>query len=98
MLIIIFFGLIAVAVGGWFFHRRYHRKREAQWAQAPAMQPDINTWGPGQSVHDLGLAGSAAVNEKGKSREQVQVQQQGSGVQKPLPAVKKEARKSGRFF
>lgn len=82
MLIILVLGLTAIAIGGWFLHRRYHRRREARWALGPGSQPNINTWGPGQSVHDLGYgAGAAAAGgqrgagggggdaEKGKMRE-----------------------------
>lgn len=92
MLIVLIIGLTAVAVGGWFFHRQYHRKREAQWALGSRV--DMTTWGPGQSVHDLGYygsgasAGAVAAAEKGKAKEQVR------GVNQPPPARMRENRLS----
>lgn len=97
MLIILVLGLTAIAVGGWFLHRRYHRRREAKWALTPGSQPNINTWGPGQSVHDLSYGAGAAAGagaqrgggggdaEKGKMREGA------SEVQRP-----KKSRRIGR--
>ena len=95
MLIVILLGLLAVAIGFWFLHRRYHRRREAHWNLGPASQPDINTWGPGQSVHDLGFGASAATaatgdNEKGKSREQVsQVVQEPARAERRTKGLRK---------
>lgn len=92
MLIVLIIGLTAAAVGGWFFHRQYHRKREAQWALGSRV--DMTTWGPGQSVHDLGYygsganAGAVAAAEKGKAKEQVR------GVNQPPPARMRENRLS----
>ena len=92
MLIIIIIGLTALAIGGWFFHRQYHRKREAQWALGSRV--DMTTWGPGQSVHDLGYYGSgtnvgAGVSgEKGKGKEQMRA------VNEPPPARMRETRLS----
>ena len=54
MLVVLIIGLTAFAVIFSIFHRRYHRRREEQWSQSNVPHPDINTWGPGQSVHDIG--------------------------------------------
>lgn len=54
MLVVLIIGLTAFAVIFSIFHRRYHRRREQQWSQATVPHPNINTWGPGQSVHDIG--------------------------------------------
>lgn len=92
MLIVIIVGLTALAIGGRIFHRRYHRKREAQWALGSRV--DMTTWGPGQSVHDLGYYGSetpvgpGASVDKGKAKEQVR------GVNQPPPARMRENRLS----
>ena len=97
MLIILAIGFSVLAVGGWFLHRRYHRRRESQWALAPGPQPDINTWGPGQSVHDLSFGATAANdNEKGKTREQTRAVQQPARVHKGQR--ERSGRFSGRFF
>lgn len=89
MLIVLFIGLAVVAWVFWFLHRRYHRRREAQWSQAVGSHPDINTWGPGQSVHDLGYTPGASANiEKGKGKEQIR------GVDEPPPARMRENRLS----
>lgn len=89
MLIVIIIGLTAIAVGGWFFHRQYHRKREAQWALGSRV--DMTTWGPGQSVHDLGYygAGAGAAGapvDKGKAKEQMRA------VNQPPPARMRESK------
>ena len=89
MVIVLFVGLGLVAWIFWFLHRRYHRRREAQWSQAVGSRPDITTWGPGQSVHDLGYTPGASANiEKGKAKEQVR------GVNEPPPARMRENRLS----
>ncbi len=90
MLVVLFFGLIGLAFVFWFLHRRYHRRREAQWGQATGgSMPNINTWGPNQSVHDLGYTPGAGTNiEKGKGREQVR------GINEPPPARMRENRLS----
>lgn len=92
MLIILIIGLTALAIGGWFFHRQYHRKREAQWALGSRV--DMTTWGPGQSVHDLGYYGSGTTvgagppADKGKGKEQLRA------VNEPPPARMRENRLS----
>ena len=92
MLIVLIVGLTIIAIGGWFFHRQYHRKREAKWALGSRV--DMTTWGPGQSVHDLGYHGSGAVvgpgapTDKGKAKEQVR------GMNQPRPARMRENRLS----
>ncbi len=90
MLVVLFVGLIGLAFIFWFLHRRYHRRREAQWGQATGgSMPNINTWGPNQSVHDLGYTpGASANSEKGKGREQVR------GINEPPPARMRENRLS----
>ncbi|KAL9099021.1 MAG: hypothetical protein Q9163_005421 [Psora crenata] len=82
MLIVLAIGLSAIAVAGWFLHRRYHRRRESQWSSTPSSHPNINTWGPGQSVHDLGYGAAVSDNEKGKTRDQITVVQQPGEVHK----------------
>ena len=100
MLVVIFIGLSVVAIVGWFLHRRYHRRREAQWNLGAASQPNINTWGPGQSVHNLGFTGAAAENEKekGKSplREEVRVEEPARTLR--ANQGRRSSRFSGRFF
>lgn len=54
MLVVLIVGLTAFAVIFSIFHRRYHHRREQQWSQSTVPHPNINTWGPGQSVHDFG--------------------------------------------
>ena len=54
MLVILIIGLGLFTIVFSLLHRRYHRRRELQWSQATVSNPDINTWGPGQSVHDFG--------------------------------------------
>lgn len=90
MLVVLLVGLISGATIFWFLHRRYHRRREAQWGQASAgSMPNINTWGPNQSVHDLGYTPGASANiEKGKAKEQVR------GINEPPPARMRENRLS----
>ncbi len=95
MLVILIIGLTLVAVIGALLHRRYHRRREAQWSQA-AVLPNINTWGPGQSVHDLGYTNGGAIaygeKDRGKAKEQVR------GVNEPVPARMREMKpEEGRF-
>ncbi|KAK4691999.1 hypothetical protein P7C71_g5121, partial [Lecanoromycetidae sp. Uapishka_2] len=95
MIVVLAVGLSILAIGGALLHRRYHNKREAQWAQT-AVLPNINTWGPGQSVHDLGYSSGGAIaygeKEKGKAKEQVR------GVNEPVPARMREFRSDGSRF
>lgn len=64
MVIILFFGLGLLAFVCWYLHRRYLRRRDAEGVQT---QPDLNTWGPGRSVHDFGAESSRPpMNEKDK--------------------------------
>lgn len=61
MLVVLTVGLAAFAFVLWYFHRRYQRKRELRdHSRAPGVQPDMNTWGPGQSVHDFHAPGQSA--------------------------------------
>lgn len=100
MLIVIFVGLSLIAIGGWFFHRRYHRKREAKWSAASGSQPNINTWGPGQSVHDLGYTpgGGSSVSygysEKGKTRQPMSTY---GGLAEPQQAYGEASRNKSRL-
>ena len=93
MLIILFLGLSLLALVFWFLHRRYHRKREARFAGALGTQPNINTWGPGQSVHDLGFTNgtSGPYQEKGKAKEQTR------SIAEPAPARMREMRPDNTF-
>ena len=68
MLVVLIIGFTAFAVIFSMMHRRYHRRREEQWAQSTVSQPDINTWGPGQSVHDFGVARAAGNLKRSLSR------------------------------
>lgn len=73
MLVVLFVGLLLFAFLVWFLHRRYRRKQElGDHSRAPGVQPDMNTWGPGQSVHEFRAPGEGAAvaeqSEKGKER------------------------------
>ena len=105
MLLVILLGLGALTILFYFLHRRYHNKRESQWSTASRAQPDINTWGPGQSVHDLGFtgggkeggfgAGVGGLGEKGKTRDMRMTQE----VVPPSPVwTGREGRGNGKFF
>ncbi|KAL8721004.1 MAG: hypothetical protein Q9181_007801 [Wetmoreana brouardii] len=75
MLIILVLGLSGLAVGGVYLKRYIHRRREAREFGARGSRQDLETWGPGQSVHDFGATGVENVGprgEKGKEREMVQ--------------------------
>lgn len=63
MLIILILGFILIAWLGRFLHRRHHRRRDAE---ATGSQPDLQTWGPGQSAHNVGAVDVAPgpVSEK----------------------------------
>lgn len=64
MLIILFLGFGLLAWLGSYLHRRHHRRQDAE---AVGSQPDISTWAPGQSVHNIGAVGVAPgppINEK----------------------------------
>ncbi|KAL9061804.1 MAG: hypothetical protein Q9206_000320 [Seirophora lacunosa] len=68
-------GLTGLAVGGVYLRRHIHRRREARNFGVAGSRQDLETWGPGQSVHDFGAAGAASgapANEKGKEREGVE--------------------------
>lgn len=72
MLIILVLGLTALAVGGVYLRRYIHRRREAREFGVAGSRQDLETWGPGQSVHDFGANGApgvAPVTEKGKERD-----------------------------
>lgn len=76
MLIILFLGFGLLAFGGSYLKRRYHRRRDAEFARS---QPDLGSWGPGRSVHEFGTAAVAPgprFNEKGKGPEIVAKQGQ----------------------
>ncbi|KAL8686380.1 MAG: hypothetical protein Q9218_007145 [Villophora microphyllina] len=80
MLIILVLGLTGLAVGGVYLRRYIHRRREARDASLAGPRQDLETWGPGQSVHDFGThgvanVGSPVASEKGKERETVQAQE-----------------------
>ena len=96
MIIVLFFGLGALAIVGWWLHRRHLRRQELGGHDRTG-QPDLGSWGPGQSVHEFGppgaagtnavAAGGAAQNEKGKGR--VGVQEQGAGEKRGSRRLKK---------
>ena len=101
MLIVLIIGLTAFAVAFSVLHKRYHRRREAQWAQSTVAQPDINTWGPGQSVHDFGLSNlkrslsRSLSRSKGNKASSAEKGKATSGVTEvhpmpPMPAYKTE--------
>lgn len=94
MLIVLFFGLGALAIVGTWLHRRHQRRQELGGHDRTG-QPALDSWGPGQSVHEFGApaaggAGGAAAgaalgqNEKGKSKEM---------VQEPAPGGKRNSRR-----
>ncbi|KAL8876836.1 MAG: hypothetical protein Q9198_005031 [Flavoplaca austrocitrina] len=75
MLIILVLGLGGLAVGGVYLKRYIHRRRDAQETAAAGTRQDLQTWGPGQSVHEFGPPVAAASNpagEKGRDIEMVQ--------------------------
>ncbi|KAL8805847.1 MAG: hypothetical protein Q9200_005268 [Gallowayella weberi] len=75
MLIILVLGFTALAVGGVYLKRYIHRRRDAQEAMLAGPRQDLHTWGPGQSVHEIGAPVVATTNperEKGKDIEMVQ--------------------------
>ncbi|KAL9601603.1 MAG: hypothetical protein Q9219_002437 [cf. Caloplaca sp. 3 TL-2023] len=78
MLIILALGLIGLAVGGVYLRRYIHRRRESREFGVSGPRRDLETWGPGQSVHDFGTAGvvnNGSNQEKGKERETNQAQE-----------------------
>lgn len=78
MLIILALGLTGLAVGGVYLRRYVHRRREAREFSVSGPRQDLETWGPGQSVHDFGatdVSNVSPANEKGKEREIVQTQE-----------------------
>ena len=78
MVIVLFFGFLALAIGGRYLHRRYQRRQELG-GHSRTGQPDLGSWAPGQSVHDFeppGAGGAVAQNEKGKQSVGVQEAQQ----------------------
>ena len=71
MVVVLFVGLILVAILATFLHRRHRRRVEA--TENPGPRPDIGDWAPNpHSVHDLRGFGnpkaSAADTEKGKGK------------------------------
>ena len=71
MVIVLFVGLVLVAVLATFLHRRHRRRVEAAENLGP--RPDLGVWGPNQhSVHDVRSFGSPAPavpdTEKGKGK------------------------------
>ena len=94
MLIVLALGLSLIAVVGTLWHRRYRRNRELRSSGGlGSHQPNINTWGPGQSVHDLGFINGAAApyQEKRKAREQTR------RIDEPAPTRMREIRLDNKF-
>lgn len=81
MVIILILGFIGLAVGGVYLRRHIHRRREARDFGIAGSRQDLETWGPGHSVHDIGTAAAAvpasnqSENEKSKEREVIQNQE-----------------------
>ena len=111
MLIILFFGFGILAWAGWYLHRRYHRLHDGgammTSATSARRQPDLITWGPGQSVHDFGAVGEVAMpqmHEKGKGsarpgaalQQQQQHQHQQHQQQPPQPPPQQNPEKEKR--
>lgn len=105
MLVVLIIGLTAFAIIFSIMHRRYHRRREQQWSQSTVPHPDINTWGPGQSVHDFGVYRAAGNLKRSLSRSlsrnknnAVNMAEKGKSTPKaaqgdptpPVPVVQKE--------
>ena len=95
MIIILFLGLGALAIGGTMLHRRYQRRQELGGHDRTG-QPDLGSWAPGQSVHEFGPPGAASAtgatggvvsSEKGKGR--AEVQEQGAGDKRGGNRLKK---------
>ena len=91
MIVVLFFGLLLFAFILWFLRRRHIRKQElGDHSRAPGVQPDMNTWGPGQSVHDFHAPGEGAATaavtqtEKGKER---------AGAAESVPGSKRNSRR-----
>lgn len=98
MIIVLFFGFLALALGGRYLHRRYQRRDELG-GHSRTGQPDLGSWVPGQSVHDFAppsAAGAVAENEKGKQSVGVQEEQQQQQQQQP-PAAAENKRSSRRL-
>ncbi|KAL8653873.1 MAG: hypothetical protein Q9210_001847 [Variospora velana] len=75
MLIVLVLGLTGLAVAGVYLRRHIHRRREERDFGVAGSRQDLETWGPGQSVHDFGAAGAATgtpANEKGKETDPAQ--------------------------
>ena len=78
MLIVLVLGFIGLAIGGVYLKRYIHRRREAEESRLAGPRQDLETWGPGHSVHDINAVGpgmAPSPNEKGKGREVVQTQE-----------------------
>ncbi|KAL8926231.1 MAG: hypothetical protein Q9208_003134 [Pyrenodesmia sp. 3 TL-2023] len=81
MVIILILGFIGLAVGGVYLRRHIHRRREARDFGIAGSRQDLETWGPGHSVHDIGTAVAAvpannrSENEKGQATEVLQNQE-----------------------
>ncbi|MCJ1463931.1 hypothetical protein MMC07_002540 [Pseudocyphellaria aurata] len=106
MLIILFLGFGILAWAGWYLHRRYHRRHDGEAmttsAASVTRQPDLETWGPGQSVHDFGAVGGVVrpqMDEKGKGNDRsdaVLQQQRQQPPPQPLPEQNPEEKKGSR--
>ncbi|KAL8900421.1 MAG: hypothetical protein Q9207_005711 [Kuettlingeria erythrocarpa] len=83
MVIILILGFVGLAIGGVYLRRHIHRRREARDFGIAGSRQDLETWGPGQSVHNIGTAAAAAPanvhstndKEKGGEREVRQIQE-----------------------
>jgi hypothetical protein len=91
MLIILFFGFGLIAWLGWYLHRRYHRRQDAETSSS---QPDLGTWRPGQGVHDFGanyVASNPTIGEKHRGAKGVH-----SSVQEQTTETTTETRKGSQ--
>lgn len=106
MLIMLFLGFGILAWVGWFLHRRHHRLQDGEamttLVASATRQPDLGTWGPGQSVHDFGAVGEVVgpqMNEKGKGNarsDAVLQQQQQQLPPQPAPQQNPEEKNGSR--
>ena len=91
MLIILVLGLTGLAVGGVYLKRYIHRRREAREFGASGSRRDLETWAPGQSVHDIKSPGvDAPVREKGTAQDAVQNQE--------MPNKQRSSRRLTKFL
>ena len=68
MLIVLFFGLLVLALITTLLHRRHKRRREAAENLGP--RPDMQMWAPNQrSVHDVQDFGAEQLSQSGTGQD-----------------------------